>query len=444
MDISGINIGFVSTRFAGTDGVSLEANKWADVLQKAGHQCFWFAGELDKDKAVSFLAPEAHFKFERNQWINRRIFGVDKRQREVTEAIHTLRSLLKIKLERFIDFFHIDLLVIENALSIPLNIPFGLAITEIISETGIATIAHHHDFCWERPRFAKNAVEEYLQMAFPPVSANIQNVVINSNAQKELAHRRGISSEIIPNVLEFEKPPLIDAVRKSENRALIGIRKDDIVILQPTRIIKRKGIEMAVDMVKALKNPRCRLIISHDGNDEGLQYVDWLTEYAQGCSVDLSVVSSSVRSPWATQVKGREQLSLWDIYPVADFITLPSRNEGFGNALLEAIYFKKPILVNRYPIYIQDIEPLGFDLISVDGYMDRRAVQSVQNLLVSPERRNQMTAHNFRIAARHYSYSVLQRKLNHILEALLPAKDAGLNRENTYPDCPLRLVDVAI
>ena len=45
----GKNIGFVSTRFAGTDGVSLEAAKWSETLQKSGHRCFWFAGELDRD-----------------------------------------------------------------------------------------------------------------------------------------------------------------------------------------------------------------------------------------------------------------------------------------------------------------------------------------------------------------------------------------------------------
>ncbi|MEA1948403.1 MAG: hypothetical protein U9N83_13995 [Thermodesulfobacteriota bacterium] len=49
------NIGFISTRFAGTDGVSLEACKWAQVLEKNGSRCFWFAGELDRDPGKSFL-----------------------------------------------------------------------------------------------------------------------------------------------------------------------------------------------------------------------------------------------------------------------------------------------------------------------------------------------------------------------------------------------------
>ena len=40
------NVGFISTRIAGTDGVSLETAKWADVLTKEGFSCFYFAGKL--------------------------------------------------------------------------------------------------------------------------------------------------------------------------------------------------------------------------------------------------------------------------------------------------------------------------------------------------------------------------------------------------------------
>jgi hypothetical protein len=37
-------IGFVSTRFSSTDGVSLETEKWAHVLKGFGQECFYFAG----------------------------------------------------------------------------------------------------------------------------------------------------------------------------------------------------------------------------------------------------------------------------------------------------------------------------------------------------------------------------------------------------------------
>jgi HD-GYP domain-containing protein (c-di-GMP phosphodiesterase class II) len=49
------NIGFVSTRFAGIDGVSLEASKWEEVFEQRGHRCFWFAGKLDQNPEKSSL-----------------------------------------------------------------------------------------------------------------------------------------------------------------------------------------------------------------------------------------------------------------------------------------------------------------------------------------------------------------------------------------------------
>jgi hypothetical protein len=40
-------IGFISTRFAGTDGVTLETLKWESALNDLGCDSFFFAGESD-------------------------------------------------------------------------------------------------------------------------------------------------------------------------------------------------------------------------------------------------------------------------------------------------------------------------------------------------------------------------------------------------------------
>jgi hypothetical protein len=64
-----------------------------------------------------------------------------------------------------------------------------------------------------------------------------------------------------------------------------------------------------------------------------------------------------------------------------DFITYPSLYEGFGNAFLEAVYFKKPLLINRYAIFVRDIEPKGFDLIVMDGYLTKKNVRQVREVL---------------------------------------------------------------
>ena len=84
----------------------------------------------------------------------------------MTDRIHALREHLKGELRAFVAGFEIELLVIENASSIPLNLPLGLAISELVAETGIPTIAHHHDFAWERQRFLVDCVPDVLAAAF--------------------------------------------------------------------------------------------------------------------------------------------------------------------------------------------------------------------------------------------------------------------------------------
>ena len=262
------NIGFISTRFSGTDGVTMEASKWSKVLKQNGHNCFWFAGELDRDPKTSFLVPEAHFKHEKNEWINDRIVSHKMRNPTVTDAIFELKGFLKKQIQTLISQFHIDLLIAQNILTIPLHIPLGIALTEIIAETQIPTIAHHHDFYWERDRFSVNAVGDYLRMSFPPNLNNIEHVVINSAAQEELALRTRISSTIIPNVLDCENSPEIDAEQTAAFRSFLYLEPQDHIILQPTRIVRRKGSEHAIALVDSLKNPRYTLVIHHEAGDE--------------------------------------------------------------------------------------------------------------------------------------------------------------------------------
>ncbi len=413
-----LNIGFVSTRFSGTDGVTLESSKWAEVFQQSGHHCFWFAGALDRGNGSRYLVREAHFQDPVNRWINQEVVGRRERKPSITQAIHEQRAFLKEHLHLFIQRFGIQLLIVQNALTIPMHVPLGLALTETIAETQIPTICHHHDFYWERVRFSVNAVNDYLRMAFPPHLPNIQHAVINSEAREQLALRTGITSVIVPNVLDFETPPRIDDEGTHRFRRSIDLQPDDIMILQPTRIVRRKGIEHAIELVKALNDPRCKLIISHEAGDEGFEYAEWLKDYACENQVDLRLVTTRISDPWQSGPREAKSLSLWDVYPHADFITFPSLYEGFGNAFLEAIYFRKPLLVNRYATFVRDIEPLGFDLAVMDGYLSKQTVQLVREVLSSRDRRTQMVDTNYAIAQRHYSYRCLRERLNLMLAGL--------------------------
>ena len=408
------NVGFVATRLTGTDGVSLEAEKWAEVFQQEGFNCYFFGGALDTPTERSYLAPEAHFHHPAIGEIYQKCFGVKKRSIQVTEKIHRYKIILKEHLYRFLEQFDLQLLVPENALTIPLNLPLGLALAELISETNIPTIAHHHDFFWERQHFLTNAVWEYLNMAFPPHVPSIHHVVINTSADNQLSLRTGISSTVIPNVMDFENPPeaLDDYAR--DVRADLGIAKEELFVLQPTRVVKRKGIEHAIELVHRIGR-KAKLVISHASGDEGYDYEQRIREYSRLMGVDTRFVATIIGEARGRTAGGRKIYTLEDIYPHADLVTYPSNFEGFGNAFLEAVYFRKPIVVNTYSIYQMDIKPKGFEVIEIDGYVTDDAIRKTIAILDDPLRRAAMVDRNYEIATKCFSYLVLRRKLINLI-----------------------------
>lgn len=409
------NIGFVSTRFAGTDGVSLEAAKWAEVLWHDKHVSHWYGGVLDRDPGVSMCVPEAFFNHSENRWINEQLWGRTRRCREASGRIRELSEYLKGTLYDFRDRFDLDILILQNVLTIPMHIPLGIAVTEFLLETQMPAIAHHHDFHWERQRFQISAVEDYLEMAFPPRIPHLQHVVINQAARDQLGYRKGISSVLIPNVLDFENPPGPGDGYAADVREEMGLVASDLLILQPTRVVPRKGIEHAIHLLRRLNDPRCKLVVSHTAGDEGLGYCRELYDLAQDEGVDLILFGERVADRRQLNGDGRKNYVLKDLYPHADLVTFPSLYEGFGNALLEAIYFRKPVVIGNYSVYAHDIAPKGISLPTIDGFIDREVVDATKRLLEDSDYCAALVEHNYRIARRYFSYRVLGDSLRVII-----------------------------
>ena len=403
-----MNFGFVSTRFAGTDGVSLESMKWAAVLERSGHRCHWFSGLNDRPAEVTSIDPEAHFGHPRIEALQERLWSRDTFDPGVLEEVDALRESLGQSLAAFVSRFSIDVLVPENAITIPMHVPLGLAIADFIRRHDFPALAHHHDFHWERDRFSGNAVRAWLDEAFPPRHPSLVHAVIHSGAARELRDRFGLDAVLVPNVMDFAPPPP-PLLRSAESvRAQIGLAPDDRLILQPTRVVPRKGIEHAIDLIHQLDDPRNKLVVSHEAGDEGLAYRDQLIALAAESAVDLRFLDP--------QAAGSPTLD--ELYHLADLVTFPSLFEGFGNALLEAVWFRKPVLVNRYPVFKTDIEPCGFDFIVIDGAIDDPAVAAAAAILEDPSSADAAVEKNHATAATHFCYDVVEARLPELLKRL--------------------------
>lgn len=409
-----LNIGFISFRFHGTDGVSLETSKWAEVLEEMEHTCYYFSGRSDRPAERSMVVEEAHFLHPEIRQYYHRFFSTTQRTEDETRWIHAKRESLKKHIRRFIAEFKIDLLIPQNVLSFPQNIPLSMALTEVIAETGIPTIAHHHDFTWERKALLVNSIWDYIYMAVPPNLGAIQHVVINSSAADQLARRIGVSSTIVPNVMNFEKPsPALDEY-SADLREALGIAPDELFILQPTRVVKRKGIEHAIELVSRLER-KAKLVISHASGDDGYEYEARVRDFANRLGVQAIFSSERFDENRRLTEDGKKVYSLSDAYPHADLVTYPSLVEGFGNAFLEALYYRKPIVVNNYAIYATDIRPKGFNVIEFDDYITEKTIQDTLKVLDDPQLQQEMCRHNYSLALRHFSYKVLRNKLRALL-----------------------------
>jgi glycosyltransferase involved in cell wall biosynthesis len=418
-----LRIGLVATRFAGTDGVSLEAEKWAVELRAMGHEVAYFAGIVDRPAERSMEVPEAFFGHPDVERIGHAVFRdpVPGRPPEISRLIGDMAAYLHEQLHEFVSRFELDLLLPENALAIPMHLPLGLAITQLAAETGMPVLAHHHDLPWERNRFLVNDVPDILRAAFPPPLPNVRHVCINTLQREHIALRLGRAARVIPNVMDFEHPPQGPDGLPAQLRRELGFGTDELFVLLPVRVVPRKGIEHGIELASRLERP-AKLVLSHEVGDEGDGYGDRVREYADLLGVEVVWAADRVAEHNGLDDQGRQLYTLADFYDAADLMAYTSRIEGFGNAFLEGVYHRTPIFVNRYPIYELDIRPKGFRCLEMDSYLTESQVRETNALVEDRDRRRAWADENYAIGLRHFSHRAVRDGLRAELAELFPTQ----------------------
>jgi len=404
----------VATRLAGTDGVSLESDKLAEALRARGFDVAEAAGELD---GPGHLVPEMHFADPVAAALGRRCFAGEGDDPTLEDDVRARATEIADRLRAVFEGERPDLLVVQNAWAIPMQLPLAVALADLVAERRIPTLSHEHDYWWERERFARPKLRSLLDAVFPFHAAHVVHLAIHTGAVADLRARRGIDARWLPNVMDFDRPfgELDDF--NADFREAIDLAGDRRLFLQPTRVVPRKGIELAIDLLHGLGDPRDALVITHHAGDEGLDYLRGLERRADGLGVDLRYVANRVGETRA-DTPGGKRYALADAYPHADLVTYPSLYEGFGNALLEAVAARRPVFVNRYPVYARDLAPAGFRFVEIDGAVTDAAVAAVAGLLADPERVARDAAHNHAIARARFGLDTLGRVLDAALADL--------------------------
>lgn len=445
---------FFQNRLGRTDGVSLEVDKWRTILRdRWGHQVLYCSG--NDDVAGNIVIPElyAHhpvtWKILQNGTVAFRDYGSEA---EFEAEIYAHADIIEQKILEVIQRYKIELLLPNNLCSGGFQPAAAIAFHRVIRKTGLPAIMHSHDFYFEDSGEVEatcHTVTSIYDRYFPAKLPNVQHVVINRIAHSEIARRKSIDATVVPNVFDFEQSPWVRDEYNEDMRAAFGISACDLVFLQATRVLNRKGLELAIDLIAMLGSPsnreslegvqtsggglfceESRIVLFCAGIVEtiGISGNYWaaLLEKARLSGVVLVSVGNRVRHSRGTDAHGRKIWSLWDSYTIADFVTYPSLWEGWGNQFIEAVFSKLPVIVFEYPVWKSDLGGDGFSVISLGDTLTgkddnglvlappeavRRAAAEVIDLLHDPQKRKEQTEKNFIIGKRLYSLDALERKI---------------------------------
>ena len=215
--------------------------------------------------------------------------------------------------------------------------------------------------------------------------------------------------------MDFDLPPSLPDGYANDMRQELGIKKRTTILLQPTRIVPRKKIERAIVLARQM-DTECVLVATHKAGDEGINYQKYLKEFANLMGVNFLCASDRFAYRRQTTPEGRKVYSIADAYSQADLVTYPSVIEGFGNAFLETIYYRRPVIMEAYEIFKCDIQPKGFKVIWFENFISREIVEDVQKILCNQELAFEWAEKNYQLGRRYYSYQVLEKRLVTLLE----------------------------
>ncbi|MBC8183599.1 glycosyltransferase family 4 protein [candidate division KSB1 bacterium] len=425
-----MNIGIIIGRFGDIDGVSLETSKWIDVLHDFGHKIFVLSGNFSKylkNTINPTLYPPLAFFSPECEWEQKRAFFYpDDDPDELLEHLERTSEAVAIQIFKWIMANKIDVILPQNALALPCHLSMGMGIKKVVEHTGIKTICHDHDFYWERGDRYKTPhkeIEEIVKTTFPLQQAHVRHAVINSEAKKYLSQNFRMNSIVVPNVMDFNKPyGKIDDYNKDLPDA-IDLNKNDIAMLQVTRIVSRKGIEVALDLTDRLADDNVKLVITGSyADDERIGYYKKLINIINKRKLNNRVIfgRKKIQTYRGKTKTGEKIYSISDSYAHAAACTYFSTYEGFGNAFVECVLAKKPIFVNNYkPVYWPEIGSKGFKTVMLeDNKLTDQAVKEIDEIIHNPKLAKEIADYNFDLGKKYFSYKVLEQKLFYLFHHL--------------------------
>jgi len=311
--------------------------------------------------------------------------------------------------------------VVHNALTLHKNLALTAAAHELARrDTGPRFVAWCHDLAWTdpqyRPALHAGAPWDLLRTPLPHVTY----VAASRHRQRELAAALRLSAEeieVIPNAVD---PAALLRLTPAGRRLATHLRLWDhqLVLLLPVRITRRKQIEYALRVASeiARRGVTVRLLVTGPlgpHNPHNREYLEELRALRRALRLEAQVIfCADLDGPGGRPLRLTDA-TMTDLYQLADALLLPSRDEGFGLALLEAGIARLPAFTTDLP----SLREIGEDAIEAFAPGDApetvalRLIQTLTQERGYRLRRRVLNAYTWEVIVRDRILPLLDRLL---------------------------------
>jgi glycosyltransferase involved in cell wall biosynthesis len=268
----------------------------------------------------------------------------------------------------------VDLVVVENLFTIPLNLPAARAVAARLR--GRPAVLHHHDPPWQRAQWAHVTELPMRDQAW-------RHVTINHLTEAEMT-THGIRATTIYNGFDVDEP----AGDRDATRRHLEVTTTERLLVHPVRAIERKDVPAALALAEALDATYWLVGPPEDGYERELERI----LAGARCRV--------IHQP--------SPGSMADAYAAADAVAFPSTWEGFGNPPIEAAIHRRPVAVGTYPV-AEELRSLGF------RWFDPDRPDALDHALRHPD--PALHDHNARVVRAHFGLDRLADDVDHLFDA---------------------------
>ena len=252
----------------------------------------------------------------------------------------------------------LDVCIVHNALSLHFNLPLTVAFARLIAEgRAPLLVAWCHDLSWTNPLYTPLMREREPWSLLKTRLPGVRYVVVSEDRRRELLALWGAGVKGDPTVV----PAGVSVRAKLRLRAAtvalvhqLGLDEGWPFMLLPARITKRKNVEYAIGVTRALRDLglRPRLLVTGPPGPHNVRSVDYVDELqAERARLDVRAEVTFLyeeRRPDGRCWTATDTM-MDDLYQLADLLIFPSAQEGFGIPLLEAGLVRLPVFCSDIP-----------------------------------------------------------------------------------------------